>query len=167
MTAFLYRERLKEGPWRALRWAIVFFLALATIVVLAAVLLGDIASALQLGPLTAVTAVVVFGFPTLLGRLQAWRMARSDPNVNHPIRHTFAQSGLTVEMRTLTAELRWSGMYAVRETPTMFLFYYSKRLAYYLPKRVLGSSGSTIDLGSWISRHLPETIPFFPQRSGV
>ncbi|MBT8398294.1 MAG: YcxB family protein [Gemmatimonadetes bacterium] len=160
VTAFLVREQSREGVWRALRLTVFAFLVLAGAVVVAAALLGDLTSFLQLGVLTLVTSGVFFGFPSLVGRLQAWRVARSDPNVGHGIRHSFSDSGLTVDMKTLTAQLRWSGMYAVRETETMLLFYYNRRRAYYLPKRVLGEGEDITPLTGWIEDRLPGDVPF-------
>ena len=63
-------------------------------------------------------------------------------------------------MKTLTAELLWSGMFAVKETPSMFLFYYSKRRAYYLPKRAVGNPEEIAEIRERIIRELPPAIPF-------
>jgi hypothetical protein len=162
VTAFLVRQQSKDGIWRALRWGIVIFLALAAAVVLASALLGDLASVLQLGPLTALVGGIVYGFPTITGRLQAWRVARTDPNVSSPIIHTLTASGLQIGMKTISAELRWDGMHSVGETPSMFLFYYNKRRAYYLPKRVVGSPQEVSELKDRIMAHLPVCVPFIP-----
>jgi hypothetical protein len=51
-------------------------------------------------------------------------------------------------------------MHKVRETPDMFLFYYSKRLAYYLPKRVVEPPEVAAQLPQWIRAHLPPTVPY-------
>ena len=58
-------------------------------------------------------------------------------------------------MRTLNAELKWAGMNRVRETPDMFLFYYSRRTAYFLPKRVVGTADDWSGLADWIRTRLP------------
>ena len=74
--------------------------------------------------------------------------------------HELNDSGLHIGMRTLNAHLKWSGMHSVRETRTMFLFHYSKRTAYFLPKRAVGSVEEVRDLVVWIRERLPAEVPF-------
>ena len=84
----------------------------------------------------------------------------SDPNVAHPITHTFDDSGLHIGMRTINTELKWEGMNRVRETPEMFLFYYSQRTAYFLPKRAVTRSDGSAGLADWIRSRLPAEVAY-------
>jgi hypothetical protein len=65
--------------------------------------------------------------------------------------------------------LKWSGLHKVRETPDLFMFYYSKRIAYYLPKRVLPSEVEVEDLRDLIRRRLTPSVPIegFCARRGL
>jgi hypothetical protein len=63
-------------------------------------------------------------------------------------------------MRTLNAELKWAGMNRIRETPDMFLFYYSRRTAYFLPKRVVGPAADSAGLAEWIRTRLPSDVAY-------
>ena len=160
VTSLLLSEQVARGIGRVLKWAIAAFLVFAAVVTAATAISGDLTSTLQLGPLVIIVAVLTSKFPEITGRLQAWRVGRSDPNVGHPIVHAFGPLGLRVGMRTVDAELKWSGMHKVRETSDMFLFYYSKRLAYYLPKRVVETPEVAAELRGWIRGHLPPAVPY-------
>lgn len=122
VTSLLIREQFSSGIWRILKWAVVLVLVLSAILTIVAAGAGDLTSTAQLGPLTLLVSGLTWKLPILTGRLQAWRIQRSDPNVAHPITHTFDDSGLHIGMRTINTELKWEGMNRVRETPEMFLF---------------------------------------------
>jgi hypothetical protein len=160
VTSSLIREQFSSGIWSILKWTVVLVLLLSATLTLALVAMGDLNSTAQLGPLTIVVAALTWKFPILTGRLNAWRVQRSDPNVAHPITHTFDHAGLQIGMRTIDARLKWEGMNRVQETPEMFLFYYSRRTAYFLPKRVLGSADASADLADWIRTRLPPDVPY-------
>jgi hypothetical protein len=174
VTSFLIREQFSSRGWRVSKWIVFSVLILSVAVTLVLAATGDVASVVELGPLTLVVSGLVWKFPILTGRLHAWRVRRNDPNVAHAITHSFDDSGLHIEMRTLNAELKWAGMNRVRETPEMFLFYYSRRTAYFLPKRVVGHSDASLEppggsvtianesskLSDWIRSRLPEDVPY-------
>jgi hypothetical protein len=160
VTSLLLTEQVERGIGRILKFAIAAFLVFAAVVTAAAAISGDMTSTLQLGPLVIIVAVLTSRSPAITGWLQAFRVGRSDPNVGHPLVHTFSPVGLRVGMHTVDTELKWSGMHKVRETPDMFLFYYSKRLAYYLPKRVVEPPEVAAQLPQWIRAHLPPTVPY-------
>ncbi len=160
VTALLIREQFSSGPWRILKWAVVLVLVLSASLTLATAAAGDLDSALRLGPLTLIVSALTWKLPILTGRLQAWRVRRSDPNVGHPITHTLDDSGLHIAMHTLNAELKWAGMNRVRETPEMFLFHYTRRTAYFLPKRVVGPAEDSAGLAEWIRTRLPPDVAY-------
>ena len=159
-TSLLIRERFSSGIWRILKWVVVLVLAVSATLTIVVAATGDLTSTAQLGPLTLLVSGLTWKFPILTGRLQAWRIKRSDPNVAHPITHTFDDSGLHIGMRTINTELKWEGMNKVRETPEMFLFYYSRRTAYFLPKRVVRRADGSADLAEWIRSRLPAGVAY-------
>ena len=140
------------------------FLVFAAVVTAATAIGGDLTSTLELGSLVIIVAVLTSKFPEITGWLQAWRVGRSDPNVGHPFVHTFGPDGLRIGMHTVNAELKWAGMHKVREPADMFLFYYSKRMAYYLPKRVVEPPEVAAQLSQWIRDHLPPSVPYVDSR---
>jgi hypothetical protein len=160
VTSLLLSEQVARGIGRILKVAIAVFLVFAAVVTAATAISGDLTSTLQLGPLVIIVAVLTSKFPEITGRIQAWRVGRSDPNVDHPMVHTFGPAGLRVGMHTVDAELKWAGMHKVRETSDMFLFYYSERLAYYLPKRAVEGPEVAAELREWIRGHLPPAVPY-------
>ena len=160
VTSILVDEQFSSGIWRVFKWSVVLVLVLSVAMTMATAAAGDLTSTLQLGPLTLIVAGLIWKFPILTGRLQAWRVQRSDPNVGHPISHTFDDSGLHIGMRTVNAEIKWAGMNKVRETPEMFLFYYSRRMAYFFPKRAVDSPDAASDLADWIRNRLPPDVPY-------
>ncbi len=160
VTGLLIREQFSSGVWRLLKWTLVLVLVLSAAMTMATAAAGDLTSTLQLGPLTLIVSGLAWKFPILSGRVQAWRVQRSDPNVAHPISHTFDDAGLHIDMRTLNAELKWAGMDRVRETPAMFLFYYSRRMAYFLPKRAVDPSDAAARLADWIRTRLPPEVHY-------
>ena len=160
VTSLLIREQFASGVWRVVKWAVVLVLVLSATLTMAVAVAGDLTSTAQLGPLTLLVSGLTWKLPILIGRLQAWRVQRSDPNVAHPMTHTFNHSGLHIGMRTINAELKWAGMHKVRETPEMFLFYYSPRTAYFLPKRAVGHSDGPAALAGWIRARLPVGVAY-------
>ncbi len=137
VTALLVRDRMRRPLAR------IFFLSVAVVVALAlalsvlAIVGGDPALAFPLLPLALAVAALSLLAPALVGRLQAWQIRRVDPNLSAPIHHRLTPEGVHMELRTTRVELGWDGMAAVRETPDFFLFLYSPRHAYYLPKRAV------------------------------
>ena len=93
VTSLLVREQFSSGLWRVLKWSVVLVLILSAALTIAAAAAGDLNSTMQLGPLTLVVSGLTWKLPILTGRLQAWRVGRSDPNVAHPITHTLDDSG--------------------------------------------------------------------------
>ena len=152
VTALLVRERMRRPLAR------VFFLSVAVVVALAlalsvlAIVDGDPELAFPLLPLALTVAALSILAPAIIGRLQAWQIRRVDPNLGAPIRHLLTPAGVRMELKTTRVELGWEGMAAARETPDFFLFFYSPRHAYYLPKRVI-PAGEVETLRRYIRIH--------------
>ena len=81
VTGLLIREQFSSGVWRLLKWTLVLVLVLSAAMTMATAAAGDLTSTLQLGPLTLIVSGLAWKFPILSGRVQAWRVQRSDPNV--------------------------------------------------------------------------------------
>jgi len=140
-------------------WSLIGFLTFATVVTGALAILGDMDSALRLAlPLGLVWAMTL-GFGWITGWIRAWQVQRQDPQVQHPLTHTFEESGISISTATVETNLKWGGLHKVRETQDLFMFYYSKRIAYYLPKRVLASPLEVDELRRLIKGRLPPSVP--------
>lgn len=160
VISILMRERLGTGLWRVARWIVIIILALATVVTLASAALGDFGSVLRLGPLVLLVGAMTFWFDRITARIRAWQVQRMDPAVRKPITHVFEESGLRVVTTAVETHLKWDGMHKVRETPDLFMFYYSERIAYYLPKRVVGGTSEVDEVRRQIRDRLPPSVPF-------
>jgi hypothetical protein len=160
VTSLLVREQFDSGVRRAMKWGVVLVLALGAVVAVATALSGSLAEAMPLGFLVIAVAALVLAFGRLAGWIQAWQLKRHDPNVAHPITHSLDESGFHLSTRTTDIDLKWGGLHKVRETPTLFMFYYSSRLAYYLPKRALPNLEEVAELRTWIRAQLPLEVTY-------
>jgi YcxB-like protein len=160
VTSLLVREQFSSGVWRVLKWGVVGVVVLAGLVTVASIVMGQGRSVLPLGTLTLVVGSMVAAFGQLTGWIRAWQVRSLDPNVKHPITQTLDDVGVHVLLRTANIDLKWTGIHKVRETADMFLFYYNRRWAYFLPKRCIETVGEVSDLRSWIRERLPATVPY-------
>ena len=163
MTSQLVREQFGSGAWRVVKWVVVGIVTVSGVVTVAALVMGDLRSALALGPLVLVVGALVVGFGPLTGWIRAWQVRRLDPNVRHPITQTLDEAGVHIALHTANIDLKWAGLYQVRETDDVFAFYYNRRSAYFLPKRCLGGSEGITALRTWIRERLPSEVPFIEQ----
>jgi hypothetical protein len=155
VSALLVRELFATGMRRVLRWIVVAVWTAGVLLAAAGIGLGDAGIAWRLAPLLVAVGVLVLVFYRLTGWLQAWQVGRHDPNVAHPVTHTVDAAGFTATTHAATVHLKWDGMYKVRETATMFLFYYTGRYAYFLPKRAVGAPPAVDELRERIRGWLP------------
>ncbi len=160
VTALLLREHFGTGSWRVAKWVVIGIVVLSALFAAGLALLGDVASAMTLAPLLLLLGVLLAVFYRLTGWLRAWQVQRIDPNVAHPLTHTLDEAGLHVSAQTVNVDLKWAGLHKVRETPAFFLFYYSRRWAYYLPKRACVSEAEVERLRAWIRAQLPPGVPY-------
>jgi hypothetical protein len=156
----LVRERLGSGWWRVFRWVVIFVLAAAAAAAVGSLLLGDLASASRLLVLGLLVGVLTFRFPELTGWLRAWQVSRIDPAVKHPISHVLEESGLRILTNKAETHIRWEGLKKVRETSDLFMFYYSDRIAFYLPKRVLEGEADVAMIRRLVQERLPPEVPY-------
>jgi hypothetical protein len=159
VTSLLVREQFGTGVRRAMKWGVVVLL-LGAVVAIATAISGSLAEALPLSSLVIAVAALVLAFGRLAGWIQAWQLKRHDPNVAHPITHSLDEAGFHVRARTTDIDLRWDGLHRVRETPDWFMFYYSSRLTYYLPKRALPDPEGVVELRAWVRTQLPSEVPY-------
>ncbi len=160
VTSLLVREQFGSGIRRAMKWGVVVVLVLGAVVAIATAVSGSVAEAMPLASLVIAVAVLVLAFGRLAGWIQAWQLKRHDPNVAHPITHSLDESGFHVSTRTTDMDLKWGGLHKVRETPDLFMFYYSSRLAHYLPKRALPNPEEVTELRAWIRAQLPPEVAY-------
>ncbi len=69
--------------------------------------------------------------------LRARQVLREDPCANEAIRHTVSADGFRVRTRSVAVDVKWDHISQVVETSDFFLFYFSKRAAYFTPKRAI------------------------------
>ncbi len=110
VTRLLVEEWYRRGPFRLLRGAVWLVVVLSLVISLTGIITGDRQLVIPLLPLAMVVGLLTVGFSRITGWLQAWQIGRTDPNTSHPITFRFAESGLQISMRTVDAELRWSGV---------------------------------------------------------
>lgn len=160
VTTLLMHEKFSTGIWRIVKWIVVGIIILGTVLAVSLFLLGDTASAIELAPWLIAAGVLVIPFYKITGWIRAWQIQRSDPNIAHPFIQTLDEEGFHISMHTINVDLIWTGMHKVRETPDLFLFYYSKHTAYYLPKRLLAGKPEIEGLREWIRNRLPPAAPY-------
>ena len=163
VTSLLVREQFGSGIRRVMKWGVLGVVILGALVASAtavSVSTTDPITFATVGLLVIAVTALVLGFGRLAGWIQAWQLKRHDPNVAHPITHFLDESGYHVTTRTTDIDLRWDGLHKVRETPEWFMFYYSRRLAYYLPKRALASREEAAELRTWIRAQLPPEVSY-------
>jgi hypothetical protein len=69
--------------------------------------------------------------------LRARRVLREDPCANEAVRHIVSADGFSVRTRSVAVDVKWDHISQVVETPEFILVYFSKRAAYFTPKRVI------------------------------
>jgi hypothetical protein len=109
-----------------------------------------------LWPLAAVALVLLLLQPasTWLMRWQLRRAWRETPSLQGPQVYEFSDSGVTITGGASSIRLGWDSFVDAAETEAFFLLYYSKRFAYYLPKRVVGSEAELHSLRELFARKL-------------
>jgi hypothetical protein len=160
VSTLLVRELFGRGVRRVLKWIVVAVWTAGVLLAAVGIGLGDVGIAWRLGPLLALVGVMLLVFYPLTGWLHASQVGRHDPNVEHPITHTLDASGLGITTRAATVHVKWEGMHKVRETDDMFLFYYTDRYAYFLPKRTVGAESAVDGLRDRIRDWLPASVPY-------
>lgn len=160
VTSLLVRELFSSGFRRVIKWAVIAILVIEFLFIVVMTVMGEHDSVLRLGPLVLVVGTLAWLFYPITGRIRAWQMQHSDPNVKHPITHTLDENGYHISTHTADIDLKWPGIYKVRETPEFFLVYYSRRYAYYLPKRVIDGQEEVSKLAEWIRGRLPDGIVY-------
>jgi hypothetical protein len=91
--------------------------------------------------LLGLVAVFLLAVQLLTPWIQRWQLRRvyaETPNLRGPQVYQFSDAGFSITGGAATTTLGWDSFVAVTETDEFFLFFYSKRYAYYLPKRAVG-----------------------------
>lgn len=149
-SRYLMRRRMRSGAIRWILLAVWAFLLLSAVFAGLLVVAGDPDGAVRVGALALACALLLGFLPNFAARIQSGIMARTDPNVDHPITFEFGADALRVTLETHASELKWSGVPEVTEVDGLILIHYSALAAYYLPTRVVGSDVAVHDLLEWL-----------------
>jgi hypothetical protein len=144
------RRRMRAGAIRWLLLAVWVFLLVSAVFTVLLVVADDPGGALQVGGLTAICGLLLAFLPNLAAWIQSRVMARTDPNVAHPITFELGRDALRVTLETHASELKWSGVPEVGEVDGLILIHYSALAAYFLPTRVVGTDVAVHDLLEWL-----------------
>jgi hypothetical protein len=79
----------------------------------------------------------LISFVPWIVRGQLRREYRDNPSLQGPQVYQFSDAGLTITAGATMLTLGWDAFVDAAETPAFFLFYYTKRQAYYFPKRAV------------------------------
>ena len=69
--------------------------------------------------------------------LTARRSLREDPCAKDDVRHIVSPEGFGVRTGALSIDVKWAHITQIVETKEFMLFYFTKRAAYFTPKRVI------------------------------
>ncbi|MEX2281945.1 MAG: YcxB family protein [Gemmatimonadota bacterium] len=94
--------------------------------------------ALWLVGIVAFLLAALAGLTPSVVRWQLRRDYRETPSLQGIQVYQFSDAGLTITGGATMVTLGWDAFVDAAETTEFFLFYYSKRQAYYLPKRAVG-----------------------------
>ena len=92
--------------------------------------------------LLGLVATFLLALQVLGPRFQRWQIRRAyaqTPNLRGPQVYRFTDTGLSITGGAAATTLGWDTFVEVAEVDDFFLFFYSKKCAYYLPKRVVGA----------------------------
>ena len=78
-----------------------------------------------------------WGLPALM-RWQVRRGYRANPTLHGTLRRTVDDVGVAAYGTGATTAFTWDAIQRVEETPEFIFFFYSKKCALYIPKRVIG-----------------------------
>jgi membrane-bound metal-dependent hydrolase YbcI (DUF457 family) len=123
---------LHSDIWQWFLWPVVVGMA-----VLYFFLPADL-RALWLVGIVAFFLAALAGHTPSLVRWQLRRAYRETPSLQGLQTYQFSDAGLTITGGATTVTLGWDAFVDAAETTEFFLLYYSKRSAYYVPKRVVG-----------------------------
>lgn len=87
-------------------------------------------------PLVVLALIVVFARP-----VAAWYTARTlprrEPSLQGPQGRVLTENGLEVRGHGVVLTLEWAAILRVIETPEVFLLFFNRKYAHYLPKRAI------------------------------
>lgn len=144
----------RRSTWHWLTLAFAALIALMVIYVVAVNWRTADPGELVLALLPWVILVVFWGsFLPLMHRSAAKKLIQRDASARGLQERTVDDFGYRSRGNDVVFEMPWHAMHDVIETPELFLFFYNKDTAYYIPKRVL-SAGQISELRALISNHL-------------
>jgi hypothetical protein len=87
---------------------------------------------------------------------QVARLYAATPALSGPQSYTFTDDGLAIANAGVSNLVRWSAFTEAAETPEFFLLYYSRKCAYYLPKRIIHSDDVVDTVRAFLREKLGE-----------
>lgn len=107
--------------------------------------------------LLGIVAGGLLGMQVIAPFVQRWQVGRAyaeTPGLREPQRYELTTAGLVMAGGAASTTLGWDAILEVTETSEFYLFFYSKRCAYYLPKRVVGGAVDQRSLRTLLRTHL-------------
>jgi len=84
--------------------------------------------------------ILLFYLARLIQRLSIGRQVKAVPGSDDLYTFTFSEEGIAISGSLRSANLKWEAIVKVRESASDFLFYTTKRVAQFLPKRAFKQS---------------------------
>lgn len=113
----------------------------------------------------AVVGLAVLSLPAI----QRWQYRRAyaqTPSLRLPQVYRFTDDSLEMVNDLARAEMRWDALVEAAETGEFFLFYYSKKCAYFLPKRVVGAEDAQAELREFVRARVNDRATGLQQSGG-
>ena len=120
--------------------------------------------------LLVIAAGGLLGMQLLSPLVQRWQVRRAyaePPGLQEPQRYELTAAGLVMSGGAASVTLGWEAILEVTETPEFYLFFFSKRCAYYLPKRVVGGAAEQRSLRTFLRMHLGSRATGLLEDSGA
>jgi hypothetical protein len=134
-----------------LRWAV-----WPTLAILGILYLSGGARVEELRLLVVVALVVASG--QLVGpwiqRRRYRRLYAETPGLRGPQVYRFSSDGVVMSGSAAATTLGWDAIIEAEESDDVFLFFFNKKCAYYLPKRVVGGATAESELRELLRTHL-------------
>jgi hypothetical protein len=126
--------RRKRGYWVSIGVLILIIMALAVIPARQGRSVTEVASTVL--PYLLVFGAIFLALP-LVQRWQLGRFYRQTPTWQEEQTHEFSEDGLRMRNPLSNTLMRWDALVDVLETKEFFLFFISRSMAYFLPKRAI------------------------------
>jgi hypothetical protein len=139
----MFMLRRKRGFWITMAVLMLVILALAVVPAMQGYSVSEVASTVL--PYLLVLGGIVLALP-LVQRWQLQRLYRQTPTWQEEQIHEFSEDGFRMKNPLSNTLMRWDAFVEVLETREFFLFFISRSMAYFLPKRAITAPDQLRDL---------------------